>query len=69
MKLTNKALEKIRGSRRIKNLIAAELNCTELTVRRWLAGTGQHEMLTAAGALKVIRQETGLSDSQILCEK
>lgn len=68
MELTKKCLSLIEGNSKIRNLIAAALGVTESSVRRWLDGKSNHEMLTTASALKVIREETGLTDDQILME-
>jgi len=64
MKLTKKAIERINGGGRVMNLIAAEMDCTESTVRRWIKNND--DMLTTAAVLKIIKEETGLNDTQIL---
>ncbi len=66
MELTKKALNAISGSSRIMNLIAAELDCSESTIRRWIHQN--NEALTMAVPLKIIKKETGLSEKEILTE-
>jgi DNA invertase Pin-like site-specific DNA recombinase len=68
MNLTNNVKELIKDSTRIRNLIAAELGCSEQSVRRWINENEPDNDLTKASALKVIREETGLSDDEILTE-
>jgi hypothetical protein len=64
MKLSNSAIEAIKGNPRIMNLIAAEMECTESTVRRWI--NNNDDELTKAVPLQIIREETGLTDDEIL---
>lgn len=63
MRLTKKALKLI-NTQRIRLLLALELKCSEMTIRRYIESN--HENLTKAASLKVIRKETGLSDKEIL---
>lgn len=61
--LTKTALKKINNvSTRLK--IATALGVSEQTVIRYISEN--HENLTKAAALKVIRDETKLTDNQIL---
>ncbi len=64
MVLTSKALAEIKGSTRLKNLLALELDRSVHTIEKWIKENDQ--MLTTASALEVIRKETGLTDEQIL---
>jgi hypothetical protein len=63
MKLTKKALKKLTGQRTLSRLALA-LETSEMSVRRYIKSN--HPNLTRASALQVIREETGLSDSEIL---
>lgn len=61
-------------SARCKNRLALELDRTVNTVERWLRDARNREndngiMLTTAPAMKVIREETGLTDEQILTQE
>lgn len=61
--ITQNTLKKINTvSTRLK--IAVALNVSEQTVIRYI--TENHENLTKAAALKVIREETGFTDIEIL---
>lgn len=63
MRLTEMALKDINTpSTRIK--LAMALQCTEQTIIRYIDSNSDN--LTKAAALAVIRQETGLDDSEIL---
>jgi hypothetical protein len=65
MKLTKRALKKLTGQRTLSRLALA-LETSEMSIRRYIKKN--HPNLTRASALQVIREETGLSDSQILEE-
>lgn len=69
MKLTNQALEAIAEKGRIRNLIAAEFDCSEATVRRWAEKNESDNDLTKRKALEIIARETGLTDDQILTQE
>lgn len=63
--ITQTALKKINTvPTRLK--IAVALGVSEQTIIRYISEN--HENLTKAAALKIIRDETGLADSQILNE-
>lgn len=66
MLLSEKAKQIIqhRDGMRIRNRLAYELDKSYATIERWL--TTNDEMLTTASALRIIREETGLTDDQIL---
>lgn len=64
MRLSKGAIMAIRGGKDIKKKLAEALDVSEPTIYRWLADND--DSLTKAAALKVIREETGLSADQIL---
>jgi hypothetical protein len=66
MKLTDKAKKAINGNTRLKNRLALEFNCSVFTIKRWI-DEGEVR-LTAPSATILIKEETGLSDSEILEE-
>lgn len=65
MKLTERALKAI-NTPGIRIKLAAGLECTEGTIIRYIGNNDDN--LTKAVALKIIKQETGLSEHQILKE-
>lgn len=64
MRLTELALNMIRRNVRCKNLLALELDVSVFTIGRYIDSNSDN--LTKAAALKVIRDETGLKDEEIL---
>lgn len=64
MRLTDEALAAIKSNYRLRNLLGLALNCVDRTIMRYVAT--KDDELTKAAALKVIREETGLSDDRIL---
>jgi hypothetical protein len=64
MKLTQKAINAIRNNKRVRARLQLDLNRSEYTINRYI--DDNDIMLTTAQALTVIREETGLSDDQIL---
>lgn len=65
MTLTKAAKLALKGmSREQKDKIAAACKVQPSTVYRWIAN--DDASLTMAAALKIIREETGLADSEIL---
>lgn len=66
MRLTRLALMAIRGSKGIIPELARVLDVTDKTIYRYLSENSDD--LTKAAALKVIKENTGLEDSQILEE-
>ena len=67
MQLSKIALDHINDRRRfnkVLNLLAIALNVSESTARRYV--NDNDDNLTKAAALNVIRQETGLTDEEIL---
>lgn len=63
MKLRPKILEKL-NTPSVRVRLALALNCTEQTVIRYIKANDDN--LTKAAALAVIREETGLEDSEVL---
>jgi hypothetical protein len=66
MKLTDKAKAAINGSPRLQNLLALEFDCSVFTIKRWIK-EGEVR-LTAPSATVIIKEETGLTDGEILEE-
>lgn len=68
MKLTNIAILALKGSDQgIKERIAKANGVTNSTVYRWISENSKE--LTLAASLRVIREEFGLDDSQLLEEE
>lgn len=68
MKLSNTAIERI-SDRKVLLQIALALNFSEQWMRRVIENNKNNGPLTTALALQVIREETGLTDDQILEEE
>jgi hypothetical protein len=66
MKLSELALQKIADSRSLPKKLQEALGVSRVTMWKYLKDN--NDELTKAAALKVIREETGLSDEQILEE-
>lgn len=71
MQLTDTAIKAVNENVRCKNRLALDLDRAVPTIERWLsdATKGANDkgvMLTTAQALQIIREETGLTDEQIL---
>lgn len=66
MKLSHIAWLAVKGSKGIVSKLSIALECSEASVRRYIRENSDD--LTKAAALKIIREETGLDDSQILEE-
>jgi hypothetical protein len=62
--ITNNAANKIKGNQRVIGQLMALFNKSSFTINRWIED--KDIRLTTPGALKVIREETGLTDEQIL---
>lgn len=67
MKLTQSAIDKI-NTRSVILDIALALDFTELWVNKLISANKDNGPLTTAKALQVIREKTGLPDSEILEE-
>lgn len=65
MQLKDEVLKKI-NTPRTRTRLALALECTDQTVIRYIRDNDDN--LTKAAALAVIREETGLEDSQLLEE-
>jgi hypothetical protein len=64
-RLTETALDAIlMHSPKIKSRLALALNCSEGSINRYIRENDDN--LTKAAALEVIREETGLTDAEIL---
>lgn len=74
MKIKKQVIKKIQENHYLKALLTAACGCTIWTIDRWLdphykpRRKGIPSPLTSAAALKVIREELGLTDDQILEE-
>lgn len=64
MKLTTKALEFLRESIQARTRLALAVGKHVDSVERWIREN--HVMLTTATSLQVIREESGLTDDEIL---
>ena len=65
MPLTAIAIQHIKTNKRLRSLLAIELDRTEYTILRW-ANTPGDRNLTMADSIKVIKSETNLSVQEIL---
>lgn len=68
MKLTEKAIAALQ-SREVVLKLALALGFTEVWIDRLIRKNKENGALTTAKALQVIREETGLSDQEILEEE
>lgn len=68
MKLSERAITAI-NTRPIILKLALALDFTELWINKLIAANKEDAALTSATAMKVIRMETGLTDSEILEEE
>lgn len=64
MRLTFKALQEVKRSKRLRARLALALNKSEFSIQRYIKDNAEN--LTLAAAMAVIREETGLSDDEIL---
>lgn len=64
MKLTQRVLEALKNNKTARARLQLGLDRSEYTINRYIFSNDV--MLTTAAALKIIREETGLSDAQIL---
>lgn len=64
MRLSELALKKIQDSKSLPSKIGRTIGVSRVTMWKYLRDN--NEMLTLAAVLKVIRDETGLSNDQIL---
>lgn len=68
MKLTQHAKEAVKNNKRARARLQLILDKSEYTINRYIQDNEENSMLTTAAALKVIREETGLADTEILEE-
>jgi len=64
IRLTNDAIEAVKKSLPAKNRLQFELQKSYLTIQRWLKEN--NPALTTAHALKIISEETGMDQSDLL---
>lgn len=67
MKLSNTALDSI--TLHIRTRIALELGCSVDTVDRWIRKNKTDGDLTKASVINILKEETKLSDQEILEEE
>lgn len=67
MRITKLGISAIKGADGMVQKLARALCVSDATIYRYIANNDEN--LTKAAALKVIREETGLDDSQILEEE
>lgn len=67
MKLNTVGISMLRGNKPLWELVRNALDVSKNTMYRYVADND--EVLTQASVLKVIREETGLTDSEILEEE
>lgn len=66
MKLTEKAIEAIKLDLKCRNRLAYEMNTHSATVDRWLEKNKNDGPLTTSTALRIISEETGIKESELL---
>lgn len=66
MELTKKALSAITENMKLRNRILIETEVHFTTLHRWVESNSDN--LTKASILQIIREETGLTDDEILTE-
>jgi hypothetical protein len=64
IKLKDEVVTNIRSNLRLKNRLALELDKSQITIQRYLDKNS--DLLTTATALKIISEETGLEQSNLL---
>jgi len=67
MVLKATVLATLRNHKHAKNRLALELNKSSYTIEKWIRDND--DSLTKAAAMKIIREELGLTDSEILEEE
>jgi hypothetical protein len=68
MKITTTAIATIKKNLRLRNRLALELDKSGQTIDRWINTNESNGELTTLKALQVIKEETGLSDTEIIEE-
>lgn len=64
MKLTEKAIAAIRNNKRVRARLQLDLNKSEYTIARYIINNDI--MLTTATALAVIKEETGMTEDELI---
>jgi hypothetical protein len=64
MKLTKKAIDKLKTNKRARARLQLVLDKSEYTINRYIQSNDDE--LTKVVAMNIIREETGLSDEEIL---
>lgn len=67
MRIREAIRNKIRGSKRLKGLLAADHEVTTKTVENWC--DGDNKRLVDPSSLKIIRRELELTDEEIFPQK
>lgn len=62
--LTNNAADQMKGNQRITGRLMALFNKSSFTIGRWIED--KDIRLTTPAAVQIIKEETGLKESQIL---
>ena len=68
MRLSKIAILAINGSKDCKRRLSEEMKVSSNTLWRWITENENNGDLTKAKSIQIIREETGLEDSQILEE-
>lgn len=66
MKLTTKAKKKLDGSNKAKARLCAEFDSSYDTVQRWIRENEDDSKLTTVKAVKILEEEIGLPQTEIL---
>ncbi len=70
MRIQQEIIDRIKANPALMGNICAAFNKTSIrTVERWLKDNDENGLLTAAAALKLIREHLNVTDSQILQEE
>ena len=69
MKLSNQAIEKLKEARDSRLRLCSKLGFTEVWIDKLIGKNKINGPLTTVSALEVIREETGLGNSEILVEE
>jgi hypothetical protein len=67
MRIRKSVIKLMKGNSRIMSFLCLEFEKSESSIRRWI--DNNNPMLTTFAALRIIRQETGLTDKEILIEE
>lgn len=72
MKLTEQAIQLLEGTERkakaLRTMLALQLNFTERWIQKCIHENKDNGPLTTLAALKVLKQETGLTEEQLFAE-